>query len=875
MIKQMMSKAIGIDLGTTNSAVAIMDTTDTSIIIHRDPNSKGETTPSCVWKDPKSGQFIVGRKAYSRIGNNPSPIRSIKRLMGTQKKVCVTNEDMSPEQVSAIILGEMKRQIEEDVVRLSIHSTSWIVDRAIVTVPAYFDQPQIEATRKAAEMAGLQVLELLHEPTAAACYYCWETQTQNGTFLVYDLGGGTFDVSILRCTEGEFEVLGISGNNRLGGDDIDTLLAEDIQKRLISDDYNLNLDWNDPEDKLRFDKLKLLAEGVKKALSTNSEFILRDTATLQDKSGERVDIELTFERQEFEKLIQPFVERTLPYCYEALQKAELKAGITLADIDQVILVGGSTHIPFVREMVQQRFCASTGVTEPRARCSEPVYRKVDTIVALGAAIRAAATGGIMIYNPERTVRISFRGMGVTAAKQTYIGGQVEALDPEITLSGATIRLTIPDINFEDEQDLKENRAFSFTRIPLQAGASNLLLFGVFDSQGRLIAELDRSINQSREMLRPTGGSTGTAIRSKTLFLDINDSGVVKRIELIGQLQTIPMSITRSFAHPGNTDHVRLPLYENHRQIRTIVVPTSPVPPEGTEVRLTVTIDKLDSISVEGDIGNVSFSFTFKGSAELASERNLPTDSEVQALHQKFLHAIEYLPRGKKTVAEARYRQAKLNYDASMKREDTAQAIHEFEEMEYVVAGIAQNITSLYPPKEIFDQLVGECQVCNRDTMQLSSNLDQPHDYREMAKTIEAQRMQGEQACENGDQAMYSDVIEMLEAIRDHLIMIIRKEMNIVDTRTETEKASDYLRYASQETTTVDQLVSKLGNQQQQAQIRQIKQELASLADEVQRNPQQTQFKIAQSQARLEQIKNQLVESKGVPDIEGLVKQYLK
>jgi len=195
--RQLISKAVGIDLGTTNSAVAMLDRTDTGVILHRDASTGGETTPSCVWKDPKTGEVVVGRKALRRLGALPQPIRSVKRLMGRRTTVRLTDEDVSPETVSAAILGEMRRQIEEDVAKLSNAEDDWVVDRAIVTVPAYFDQPQIEATKAAAELAGLSVIDLLHEPTAAACFHCWRTDTSDGLFLVYDLGGGTFDVSVL------------------------------------------------------------------------------------------------------------------------------------------------------------------------------------------------------------------------------------------------------------------------------------------------------------------------------------------------------------------------------------------------------------------------------------------------------------------------------------------------------------------------------------------------------------------------------------------------------------------------------------------------------------------------------------------------------
>src|SRR5882672_1739311 len=282
---QIFSKAVGIDLGTTNSAVAVMNRTDTEVHIHRETRHT-TTTPSCVWKDPRSGEFVVGRMAFRRIGSTPEPVRSIKRLMGHRTTVRLADEEMTPEQVSSLILAEMKRQIEQDVAEWNTSSTSWTVDRAIVTVPAYFDHPNIEATRLAAELAGLEVLDLLHEPTAAACYHCWSTRTADGTFLVYDLGVGTFDVSIVRCTAGVFEVLGISGNNRLGGDNIDIEMAGRIQEYLVDDGYAFDLDpANDPEDQVRFSQLRFLAEGVKKSLSTQHEFMLSDSGTVRDKDG--------------------------------------------------------------------------------------------------------------------------------------------------------------------------------------------------------------------------------------------------------------------------------------------------------------------------------------------------------------------------------------------------------------------------------------------------------------------------------------------------------------------------------------------------------------------------------------------------------------
>ncbi len=855
MTKQIVSKAVGIDLGTTNSAVAVMNTTDTEIIIHKDPRQKRETTPSCVWKDPKSGAIVVGSKAFRRIGTAPVPIRSIKRSMGTQTTVTLTNEELTPEQVSAHILREMKQQIEADVQAFASEATEWIVDRAIVTVPAYFDQPQIDATRRAAELAGLQVVDLLHEPTAAACYHCWRTGTQNGTFLVYDFGGGTFDVSILRCTEGAFEVLGISGNKRLGGDDIDELLAEYLQERLMRDDYALELDRkHDPEDRLRFDQLKLLAEGVKKALSQANEFVLRDAASLRDKTGQWVEIDSMFERDEVEKLMLPVVERTLPYCFEALERAEKKAGMKLSDVDAIILAGGSTHIPLVRTMVKETLCADANAQEPRAKCAEPIYERVDTIVALGAAIRAAAVGGLAIYSPERTVRISFRGTGTTAASQARVAGKVEALAADIDLAGGHIRLTSADSSMDEEQELKAGGIFGFTRIPLQPEAENLLTFEVYDHRGALVATAGRSVSQSREAPRPTGGNTSTSVLAKAILMEVSRAGKTYRKELIPALETLPLSADFTFFHPGDTELLLLPLYQGTRKIQEIQVSVLSSLPRGTPIELHLHIDELSFITVEGKIGETSFECAI----ELPPERAIPTAEQVQDQERSFQDAVAYLPPGKKAIAGARLRKTKESFEAAARRGDREQAVHEFEEIEELVAGFSDSAGPLDPPKEFFDNLIKECYEYNQYVSQVSAVTSQPHDPDEMAKAINTQRIQGEKAFRDGDQTAYSETLVALEAIRDHLIRVIQKGLKDQDTRTDAQKIADFAKAAIKEASEIGQFAAAQGRKDLQEEIELIKQQLSELLRDVQQNPEGVREKVSRHLARLDQIKNTLM-----------------
>ncbi len=846
MPKQFISKAIGIDLGTTNSVVAIMNPTDMDILIHRDSGSKRETMPSCVWMDPRSREIVVGRKARSRVGTSPSPIRSIKRKMGRQERVSLLNDLVSPEEVSAHILREMKQQIKEDVAIFSTSTTSWLVDRAIITVPAYFSQPQIEATRKAAEMAGLQVLELLHEPTAAACYHCWRTHTQNGIFLVYDLGGGTFDVSVLRCTSGVFEVLGISGNNFLGGDDIDTILAKHLLEQLQKQNSHLDLDLeNDEEDRLRFEKLKLLTEGVKIALSTRDEYLLRDITGFKDKKDQWVEIESQFERSEFEELIHPVVMRTIPYCFEALDQAKEKADVTLADIDAIILAGGSTHIPFVRELVRQTFCASPDAQEPRAKCTEPIYEKVDTIVALGAAIRAAAVGGLAIYNPEQAVRVSFRGMGATSSKMAHIGGLVESLDPKVDLAGGFVRLTIPELAFGDESDLSESGTFGFTHVSLQPEAENLMHFEVYDRYGTLQASVDRAVIQDKKAQNLD--DEGTAVLSKSLSLDVMEAGGVHRRELIKAPQTLPISAKFEFIHPGNTEQIRFSLYQSGQKIKEVFVEVPLTLPRGEIIHLKVQVDKLTNITCSGTIGESQFQFT----VEPAEDYSI-TASDIAERCERFK---QLLPEQRNAVKQE-WEYAERAAEDAIKSGDSAKAVGEIERMDDLLLKVAPT-KPLDPPKEEFDKLVRECLEYNQLANQAAVRARKPHDARAMESAIEEQRRKGEMAFRADDQKAYAEAYNMLKNnLYKHMIHVIMamagKPMLSLD-----EQAGRALLYMKEKIAEVKSLAEKKGRSDLRSQLVQISAEVNSLELCMQRDPDAVLTKSAQLLAEIERIDNVL------------------
>jgi molecular chaperone DnaK len=284
-------RPVGIDLGTTNSEIALLDPSERDLHVYADKFGR-RTVPSAVAWDPKAGALVVGRAARSRRGAEHAPIESIKRRMGQAVKVDIGPLSLSPEEVSSKILGELVARMREDLSSKSAGELEIRVARAVITVPAYFDAPQVEATRKAGELAGLEVIGVLQEPTAAAIYHTWKAQLGNGNFLVYDLGGGTFDVSILRCLAGEYQVLAIDGDNYLGGDDLDRRFAGTLREMLAARGYALELDVRgDAEDAQRFQRLVHLAQEIKESLSTSEVIALQKENVLVDREGEPVSIE--------------------------------------------------------------------------------------------------------------------------------------------------------------------------------------------------------------------------------------------------------------------------------------------------------------------------------------------------------------------------------------------------------------------------------------------------------------------------------------------------------------------------------------------------------------------------------------------------------
>ena len=356
-----MAKIIGIDLGTTNSCVAYMEGGEPKVI----PNSEGNRTTPSVVAISKNGEELVGEIAKRQaVTNVERTVASIKRKMGTKEKVEIDGKKYTPQEISAKILQKLKSDAESYLGEK--------VTKAVITVPAYFNDAQRQATKDAGKIAGLEVERIINEPTAASLAYGLDKQDNNHTILVYDLGGGTFDVSILELGDGVYEVKSTNGNNQLGGDDFDEKVMDYLVKE-FKQTNGVNLS----KDKMAMQRIKDAAEKAKKDLSGTTSAQISLPFITQDSEGP-LHYETTLTKAKFEELNKDLFDSTL----EPVKKALKDAKMTAKDIDKVILVGGSTRIPYIQELVKKEL-------------GQEPYKGVnpDEVVAMGAAIQGGVLTG--------------------------------------------------------------------------------------------------------------------------------------------------------------------------------------------------------------------------------------------------------------------------------------------------------------------------------------------------------------------------------------------------------------------------------------------------------------------------------------------------
>jgi molecular chaperone DnaK len=358
-----MARAVGIDLGTTNSVVSVLEGGEPTVIA----NAEGaRTTPSIV-AFAKNGEVLVGEVAKRQaVTNVDRTIRSVKRHMGTDWKTSLDGKDFTPQQISAFILQKLKRDAEAYL--------GEPVNDAVITVPAYFSDAERQATKDAGDIAGLNVLRIVNEPTAAALAYGLDKGDKEQTILVFDLGGGTFDVSLLEIGDGVIEVKATSGDNKLGGDDWDQRVVEHLVKQFQLSNNGIDLSG----DKMAMQRLREAAEKAKIELSASQSTSINLPYITASSDGP-LHLDVTLTRAEFQRMTQDLLDR----CKGPFQQAIKDAGIALSAIDHVVLVGGSTRMPAVSDLVREL----TGGKEPNKGVNP------DEVVAIGAALQAGVLKG--------------------------------------------------------------------------------------------------------------------------------------------------------------------------------------------------------------------------------------------------------------------------------------------------------------------------------------------------------------------------------------------------------------------------------------------------------------------------------------------------
>lgn len=813
------SRPFGIDLGTTNSCVAIMNESHTDVIII-DAGEASGTTPSCVWHDPESNEVVVGRDAYIRRGSLPAPVVSVKRSMGTQifiplgkaskipsnvppavKRALSETRDERlerylarleganpkelkairekkranppkswvmdqrarlqyflrgiddpeeraraetdppllwlPEEISALILAEESRQVQARMRTLepdNVHSSN----RCLITVPAYFGHEQKEATKEAGVLAGLEVLELLQEPSAAATYYCWKARIQNGIFLVFDLGGGTFDVSLLRLQSGWPEVLGISGDNLLGGDDFDRALAERIRSTLVgkSSRYDLALRLERPEDRNIWNAFVVMAEGVKKALSREPTYLLRDTAAF-DRKEVRLHVDMKIARKEFETLIAPLIDKCIPKCWEAIAKAKLRTGnVSLSHVDEIFLVGGATHVPLVQRAVIDRLCASTGARpylaaeiesileemfgdDPnqtqqlraiaremmqrgeRAKCTTPTIDNPDLCVALGAAIGAARYGE-KVQDGEASLIIT--SPKNTSQSTTMVTGRVVGCD-ESRRRGAGAQLSSEKAGVELESDVMEDGSFVFPDVPLRFRGENVFDLNICTANGEELLRSSITIEQVAQGEARTLGASSSATVSLPYTLDVVKNGVIQRKTLVPSGASLPIKRqTYELVVPDpNTGVIYFKLFQGFRLLKCIEAFLDPTIKPGTCIIFTFSIGQDHLMRATYRIAEDPEEHP----VVIEPPDNLcPTEEELAQVREGIDQELELLGAiDRKTFnmdAE------KLYDDIAQHKDDEARVIARYEQLKRLREEIIQKHTFLKPPLSEFEKTYRDC-----------------------------------------------------------------------------------------------------------------------------------------------------------------------
>lgn len=579
----------GIDLGTTNSEIAILEKGEVRVFKN---NKREEYTPSVVRIDDK-GTIFVGRKAYERlVDDEPNTVAEFKRWMGTQecKEFKAAREIMSPEELSAEVLKDLKA-----TAKASLHSDEEI-DAAVITVPCNFKNVQCEATQRAARLAGIKHLILLQEPIAASIAYGFLEKMPRGYWVVFDLGGGTFDVAIMAAKEGRLSVVDHCGDNHLGGKDFDWEIVQQIIYPALLKEYDLPGLGRSFEYRTLNAVLKHAAEEVKIELSAaeSADIIIHSVReTLKDKNGRAIDISIPIKRDQLNALIEDDVEKSILL----FKKALLNQSLSPSDISQLILVGGPTQIPYLRTRLKDEFHI-------------PTDHRIDplTVVAQGAAVYAAAQ-----LLPEQSgprdqtkAHIDIKYSAMTTETETWVGGKIQlATENEAGIKNLRIQISSLDGGWQSGMIEVQDKTFS-TKITLRERKVNVFQITLQDDKGNKIpVESDTfSINQGISVAEPPLiSSIGVEVSDGSF-----DIHLPRGISLPARSKPIKYHTTREVRPNEKEDILNIHVLEgesrtasHNMHLGTLKINGDAVKrtlPKGSEIEIIINVDKSMSVTAE-------------------------------------------------------------------------------------------------------------------------------------------------------------------------------------------------------------------------------------------------------------------------------------
>jgi molecular chaperone DnaK len=763
-------KTVGIDLGTTNSVIALLDPTDSTILVGRDAQGHA-IFPSVVGSMPADSRPVVGHAAAALKGQNEAAVSSIKRFMGLDRAFRIGQEALQPPEVSARILRHLR-----DIMAGTLNDSRYVLDSAIITMPAYFNHEQIEATRQAGELAGFEVVELLHEPTAAAIYYAWLQAHGDATYLVYDLGGGTFDVSIIRKRFDDYEVLGVSGDPFLGGDDFDKLLAQLVAGRQCSvgsDEFGL---------------LVHVAERIKIHLSSQER--IDDVQKRLSAAGFHLASGhwpvTTISRADFNRLIRDKVDRTIDCCQEALRRARERAGIRLSEIDHVMLVGGSSRIPLVRDTVRTAFC--NPALPEHARNPEPILSEPDLCVAYGAALRGAIHGthyrfpnlqrarsflpdldfGMGLEEPSLDLELHLASPVNVRDTANALVGSVRGAGAAEVRHGGCLRVLALASGAQTEAILGQDGGFTH-RLELQPETDNLLELTLCDNAGRELIRVPLTIRH-RSDARPLGAAVlVTQILTKPLAIEVLGRQRQRVKQIIAPVGApLPGRFTCTCRTVDQAGRIVVPIFEENRVIKRIVISDLDRSlPIGSPVDVELSIDVRHTIEVRVLVlqAGRAESATIEGPPPPHS----PPREEIAETLRQIEQVLPQFSGGYRARMRAQVTRLQHDLDEALRYEDEPKAIQRMAELRDVRDQLVyRRGQALDPPWVKFEQLVKDC-------LDLAGTVAEQirGDRENLAAPIHAQRKYAEQAYEEENQALYRECWNSLERYAGQLVQLLR------------------------------------------------------------------------------------------------------